>query len=218
MRITAVTSMGNAGIVSIEREADFSDAAHRKGILILGGYLRGAYGLDKPLILSASLCMEQSYDGVAGDSASAAEVYALLSSLADLPLDQGIAVTGSVNQQGQLQPVGGINEKIEVFFEVCRRQGLTGAQGVLIPPQNLDDLMLKQDVVDAVADGKFRIYPVASIDEGLPALTGVDPGTVNRLVDAQLRRYTEQWYAFQHQRAPANGLPASQYGSDSGTS
>lgn len=218
MRITAVTSMGNAGIVSIEREADFSDAAHRKGILILSGYLRGAYGQDKPLILSASLCMEQSYDGVAGDSASAAEVYALLSSLADLPLDQGIAVTGSVNQQGQLQPVGGINEKIEVFFEVCRRQGLTGGQGVLIPPQNLDDLMLQQEVVDAVADGKFHIYPVASIDEGLLALTGVDPGTVNRLVDAQLRRYTEQWYAFQHQRAPANGLPASQYGSDSGTS
>lgn len=218
MRITAVTSMGNAGIVSIEREADFSDAAHRKGILILSGYLRGAYGQDKPLILSASLCMEQSYDGVAGDSASAAEVFALLSSLADLPLDQGIAVTGSVNQQGQLQPVGGINEKIEVFFEVCRRQGLTGAQGVLLPPQNLDDLMLKQDVVDAVADGKFHIYPVASINEGLPALTGVDPGAVNRLVDAQLRRYAEQWYAFQHQRASANGLPASQCGNDSGTS
>ena len=218
MRITAVTSMGNAGIVSIEREADFSDAAHRKGILILSGYLRRAYGQDKPLILSASLCMEQSYDGVAGDSASAAEVYALLSSLADLPLDQGIAVTGSVNQQGQLQPVGGINEKIEVFFEVCRRQGLTGAQGVLIPPQNLDDLMLKQEVVDAVADGKFHIYPVANINEGLPALTGVDAGTANRLVDAQLRRYAEQWYAFQHHRAPANGLPASQYGSDSGTS
>ena len=218
MRITAVTSMGNAGIVSIEREADLSDAAHRKGILILSGYLRGAFGQDKPLILSASLCMEQSYDGVAGDSASAAEVFALLSSLADLPLDQGIAVTGSVNQQGQLQPVGGINEKIEVFFEVCRRQGLTGGQGVLIPPQNLDDLMLEQDVVDAVADGKFHIYPVASIDEGLPALTGVDPGTANRLVDAQLRRYAEQWYAFQHRRAPANVLPASQYGSDSGTS
>ena len=217
MRITAVTSMGNAGIVSIEREADFSDAAHRKGILILSGYLRGTYGRDKPLILSASLCMEQSYDGVAGDSASAAEVFALLSSLADLPLDQGIAVTGSVNQQGQLQPVGGINEKIEVFFDVCRRQGLSGTQGVLIPPQNLGDLMLKQEVVDAVAAGKFHVYPVATIDAGLPALTGVDAGTANRLADAQLRRYAEQWYAFQRHRAPANGLPASPYGGDPDT-
>ena len=218
MRITAVTSMGNAGIVSIEREADFSDAAHRKGFLILSGYLRRTYGHDKPLILSASLCMEQSYDGVAGDSASAAEVFALLSSLADLPLDQGVAVTGSVNQQGQLQPVGGINEKIEVFFDVCRRQGLTGTQGVLLPPQNLDDLMLKQEVVDAVSAGKFHIYPVATIDEGLPVLTGVDPGAANRLVDAQLRRYAEQWYAFQHHRAPANGLPPSSHGGDSGSS
>ena len=218
IRITAVTSMGNAGIVSIEREADFSDAAHRKGILILSGYLRRAYGQDKPLILSASLCMEQSYDGVAGDSASAAEVFALLSSLADLSLDQGIAVTGSVNQQGQLQPVGGINEKIEVFFDVCRRQGLTGTQGVLVPPQNLDDLMLKQDVVDAVSAGKFHIYPVATIDDGLPVLTGVEPGAANSLVDAQLRRYAEEWYAFQHHRAPANGLPPSARGSDSGLS
>jgi ATP-dependent Lon protease len=214
MRITAVTSMGNAGIVSIEREADFSDAAHRKGILILSGYLRRTYGQDKPLILSASLCMEQSYDGVAGDSASAAEVFALLSSLADLSLDQGIAVTGSVNQQGQLQPVGGINEKIEVFFDVCRRQGLSGSQGVLLPPQNLDDLMLKQDVVDAVSAGKFHIYPVATIDDGLPVLTGVDPGTANSLVDAQLRRYAEQWYAFQHHRAPAIGLPPSPHGNN----
>ena len=214
IRITAVTSMGNAGIVSIEREADFSDAAHRKGILILSGYLRRTYGQDKPLILSASLCMEQSYDGVAGDSASAAEVFALLSSLAHLSLDQGIAVTGSVNQQGQLQPVGGINEKIEVFFDVCRRQGLSGSQGVLLPPQNLDDLMLKQDVVDAVSAGKFHIYPVATIDDGLPVLTGVDPGTANSLVDAQLRRYAEQWYAFQHHRAPAIGLPPQPHGNN----
>lgn len=218
IRITAVTSMGNAGIISIEREADFSDAAHRKGILILSGYLRRTYGQDKPLILSASLCMEQSYDGVAGDSASAAEVYALLSSLADLSIDQGIAVTGSVNQQGQIQPVGGINEKIEVFFDVCRRQGLTGTQGVLLPPQNLDDLMLKQEVVDAVSAGKFHIYPVATIDDGLPVLTGVDPATVNNLVDAQLRRHAEQWYAFQQHRAPANGLPPSPHGNDSGHS
>ena len=123
-----------------------------------------------------------------------------------------------MNQQGQLQPVGAINEKIEVFFDVCRRQGLTGTQGVLIPPQNLGDLMLKQEVVDAVAAGKFHVYPVATIDAGLPALTGVDAATANRLVDAQLRRYAEQWYAFQHHRAPANGLPASPRGSDPDTS
>ena len=206
MRITAVTSMGDAGIVNIEREVELSDAAHHKGILILSGYLRRTYGQDKPLILSASLCIEQSYDGVAGDSASAAEVYALLSGLADLPVDQGIAVTGSVNQQGQLQPIGGINEKIEVFFDVCRRQGLTGTQGVLLPPQNVDDLMLKQDVVDAVSAGQFHLYPIPTIDDGLSILTSVDSATVNSRVDAQLRRYAEQWYAFQHRRAPANGV------------
>ena len=212
MRITAVTSMGDAGIVNIEREVDLSDAAHHKGILILSGYLRRTYGQDKPLILSASLCIEQSYDGVAGDSASAAEVYALLSGLAGLPVDQGIAVTGSVNQQGQLQPIGGINEKIEVFFDVCQRQGLTGAQGVLLPPQNVDDLMLKQDVVDAVAAGQFHLYPIAAIDDGLPILTGVAAGAVKRRVDAQLRRYAEQWYAFQHRRAAANGVPQTPHG------
>ncbi len=206
MRITAVTSMGDAGIINIEREVELSDAAHHKGILILSGYLRRTYGQDKPLILSASLCIEQSYDGVAGDSASAAEVYALLSGLANLPIDQGIAVTGSVNQQGQLQPIGGINEKIEVFFDVCRRQGLTGTQGVLLPPQNVDDLMLKQDVVDTVAAGQFHLYPIPTIDDGLPILSGVDAGTVNRRVDAQLRCYAEQWYAFQHRRSSANGV------------
>ena len=216
MRITAVTSMGDAGIVNIEREVELSDAAHHKGILILSGYLRRTYGQDKPLILSASLCIEQSYDGVAGDSASAAEVYALLSGLAGLPVDQGIAVTGSVNQQGQLQPIGGINEKVEVFFDVCRRQGLTGTQGVLLPPQNVDDLMLKQDVVDAVAAGQFHLYPIATIDDGLPVLTGVDAGTVNHRVDAQLRRYAEQWYAFQHRRVAANGAPQTPHDGQSG--
>ena len=216
MRITAVTSMGDAGIVNIEREVELSDAAHHKGILILSGYLRRTYGQDKPLILSASLCIEQSYDGVAGDSASAAEVYALLSGLANLPVDQGIAVTGSVNQQGQLQPVGGINEKIEVFFDVCRRQGLTGSQGVLLPPQNVDDLMLKQEVVDAVSAGQFHLYPISIIDDGLPILTGIDAGAVNSRVDAQLRRYAEQWYAFQHRRAPTNGVSQTPLGGDSG--
>ena len=214
MRITAETSMGDAGVVNIEREVHLSDATHNKGVLILNGYLRHAYAQEKPLVLSASLCIEQSYEGIAGDSASAAEVYALLSSLADLPLDQGIAVTGSVNQKGELQPISAINEKIEGFFDVCRLQGLTGKQGVLLPPQNIDDLMLRQDVVDAVAAGQFHLYAVASINDGLPLLTGVvagqrqpgqgyAPDSVNGRVDVQLRRFAEQWYALQ--RGPVRG-------------
>ncbi len=209
MRITAETSMGDAGVVNIEREVNLSDPTHNKGVLILSGYLRHAYAQEKPLVLSASLCIEQSYEGIAGDSASAAEMYALLSSLAHLPVDQGIAVTGSVNQKGALQPISGINEKIEGFFDVCRLQGLTGRQGVILPPQNIDDLMLRQDVVEAITAGQFHLYPVASIDAGLPILTGVPagayqpgqgypPDTVNGRVDAQLRRFAEGWYALQH--------------------
>jgi ATP-dependent Lon protease len=220
MRITAATSMGDAGVVNIEREVNLSDATHNKGVLILSGYLRHAYAQDKPLVLSASLCIEQSYEGIAGDSASAAEMYALLSSLAELPVDQGIAVTGSVNQKGELQPISGINEKIEGFFDVCRLQGLTGRQGVILPPQNIDDLMLRQDIVEAVAAGQFHLYPVTSIDDGLPILTGVPAGTrrpgqgyapdsVNGRVDVQLRRFAEQWYELQHGGAQRNGAALS---------
>jgi predicted ATP-dependent protease len=208
MRITAEASMGDAGVVNIEREVQLSDATHNKGVLILSGYLRHAYAQDKPLVLSASLCIEQSYEGIAGDSASAAEMYALLSSLAGLPVDQGIAVTGSVNQKGVLQPISSINEKIEGFFDVCQLQGLTGRQGVILPPQNIDDLMLRQDVVEAVASGQFHLYAVATIDAGLPILLGVPAGeyqpgqgypadSVNGRVDAQLRRFAEGWYALQ---------------------
>ncbi len=212
VRITASATMGDAGVVNIEREVDLSDATHHKGVLILSGYLRNTYAYDKPLVLSASLCVEQSYDGIAGDSASAAECYALLSSLAGLPVDQGIAVTGSVNQKGELQAVSGINEKIEGFFDVCRRQGLTGHQGVVIPASNVADLMLREDVIEAVAADNFRVYAIHTLDEGWPILTGLAAGVwqpeigypselANGRVDAQLRRFAEQWYALQ------NGTP-----------
>ena len=197
-RITAKVAMGKAGIINIEREAELSGPTHNKGVFILAGYLRGKYAQDKPLAMSASICFEQSYGGVDGDSASSTEVYALLSSLARTPLRQDIAVTGSVNQKGEIQPIGGVNEKIEGFFDVCKAKGLTGKQGVMIPHQNVDDLMLRKDIVKTVEEGKFRIYPVESIDEGIEILTGVEAGergkdgsfkggTVNFLVDKQLK-------------------------------
>jgi ATP-dependent Lon protease len=197
-RITAEVAMGKAGIINIEREAELSGPTHNKGVFILAGYLRGKYAQDKPLAMSASICFEQSYGGVDGDSASSTEVYALLSSLAGIPLRQDIAVTGSVNQKGEIQPIGGVNEKIEGFFDVCKAKGVTGRQGVMIPHQNVDDLMLRKDVVKTVEDGKFRIYPVKSIDQGIEILTGVKAGergedgsfkegTVNFLVDEQLK-------------------------------
>lgn len=152
-----------------------------------------------------------------GDSASAAEVYALLSSLAACPIDQGIAVTGSVNQRGDIQPVSGINEKIEGFFDICRQQGLTGTQGVLLPAQNVDDLMLRQEVCTAITNGQFHLYPLASIEDGLPLLTGVpagkrqapegyEPDTINGRVDAQLRYFTEQWFALHNGRPLTSSL------------
>ncbi len=197
-RITVKTSMGKAGIINIEREAEMSGPIHNKGVYILAGYLRGKYAQDKPITMSASLCFEQSYSGVDGDSASSTEVYAILSSLSGLPLRQDIAVTGSVNQKGEIQPIGGVNEKIEGFFDVCKAKGLTGKQGVIIPYQNVDDLMLRKDVVEAVKEGKFHIYPIKTIDEGIEILTGVEAGewledggfkegTVNYLVDKRLR-------------------------------
>jgi predicted ATP-dependent protease len=209
IRITAETSMGNAGVVNIEREVELGDATHNKGVLILSGYLRRTFAQDKPLALSASLCVEQSYEGIIGDSASAAEIYALLSSLAGLPVEQGIAVTGSVNQKGELQPISGINEKIEGFFDVCRLQGLSGHQGVILPPQNIDDLMLRDDVVEAVKAGQFRLYAVPHINDGLPILTGVQggaeqpdggypPDTVNGRVNAKLGYFVEQWSVLRH--------------------
>jgi len=206
-RITAKTSMGKAGIINIEREAELSGRTHNKGVLILGGYLRGKYAQDKPLTLTASLAFEQSYGGVDGDSASSTEVYAILSSLSGLPLRQDLAVTGSVNQNGEIQPIGGVNQKIEGFFGVCQNRGLTGKQGVMIPHQNVGDLMLHKDVVEAVAAGKFHIYPVRNIDQGVEILTGVPAGekskggaypagTVNYLVDQRLQDLAKRMKEF----------------------
>jgi predicted ATP-dependent protease len=175
-RITCVTSVGRAGVVNIERESKMSGRIHNKGVLILTGYLARRFGQDKPLSLSASLCFEQSYGQIEGDSASCTELYTLLSSLADLPLRQDIAVTGSVNQRGQVQPIGGVNEKIEGFFEVCKAKGLTGTQGVLIPARNLHNLGLDAEVVQAVRDGQFHIYAVHTVEEGIELLTGVPAG------------------------------------------
>jgi len=197
-RITVKTSLGKAGIINIEREVEMSGPIHNKGVYILSGYLRDRYAQDKPITMSASICFEQSYSGVEGDSASSTELYGLLSSLSGLPLRQDIAVTGSVNQKGEVQPIGGVNEKIEGFFEVCKAKGLTGKQGVMIPHLNIDDLMLRKDVVQAVQEGKFHVYPVKTIDQGIAILTGVEAGerledgrfkegTVNGLVDRKLQ-------------------------------
>ncbi len=197
-RITVKTSLGKAGIINIEREAEMSGPIHNKGVYILSGYLRDRYAQDKPITMSASICFEQSYSGVEGDSASSTELYGLLSSLSGLPLRQDIAVTGSVNQKGEIQPIGGVNEKIEGFFDVCKAKGLTGKQGVMIPHLNVEDLMLRKDVVQAVKEGKFHIYPVRTIDQGIEILTGVEAGdrledgrfkegTVNYLVDKKLQ-------------------------------
>ena len=206
-RITAETAIGRAGIINIEREAEMSGPTHNKGVLILSGYLRGKYAQDKPLAMSASICFEQSYSGVDGDSASSTEIYALLSSLSGLPIRQDIAVTGSVNQKGEIQPIGGVNEKIEGYYEVCKAKGLTGTQGVMIPRLNMDDLMLRKNVVEAVSKGKFHIYPVDTIDQGIELLTGVESGeqrsdgtypqvTVNALVDKELRELAEKLKEF----------------------
>lgn len=192
-RVTASAAMGQAGIINIERESHLSGSIHDKGVLILSGYLRNCYGQDKPLALSASLCFEQSYSGVEGDSASSAELYALLSRLSNIPLRQDIAVTGSVNQWGEVQAIGGVNEKIEGFFDACRVLGLTGRQGVMVPAANIRNLILRADLVRAVAEGKFHLFAVRTIDEGLEILTGVragkvgEEGTVNEAVSSRLK-------------------------------
>ncbi len=206
-RITASTSMGREGIINIEREADMSGNIHNKGVLVLSGYMRKKYAQDKPLSVSASIAFEQSYSGVEGDSASSTEIYALLSSLSGVPIRQYIAVTGSVNQNGEVQTIGGVNQKIEGFFHCCLATKLTGKQGVMIPESNVKDLMLRKDVLQAVKEGKFHIYAVKTIDQGIEILTGkkagtrradgtYPKGTINALVDAKLKELAEGLKAF----------------------
>src|SRR3984893_15042549 len=209
VRITATAALGKSGLINIEREANLSGRFHDKGVHIIAGYLRRQFAQDKPLSLAASICFEQSYSGVDGDSASSTEVYALLSALSGLPLRQDIAVTGSMNQQGDIQAIGGVNEKIEGFFDVCRvKSGLTGRQGVMIPSENVEDLMLRDDVIDAVAAGKFHILPVTSLEEGIEILTGVkagrrdakgafEPDTVYANVDRRLHEMATTLKAFE---------------------
>ena len=182
----------------MKEKLKWADPIHTKGVLILSGYLNDKYARDKLLSLSARLVFEQSYGGVEGDSASSTELYSILSALSGLPIKQNIAVTGSVNQKGEVQAIGGVNEKIEGFFEICKLKGFTGQQGVMIPESNVQNLMLKEEVVEAVKAGKFSIYSVKTIDEGIEVLTGAkagqrradgtfEEGTVNYLVDKQLR-------------------------------
>jgi predicted ATP-dependent protease len=206
-RITVQTHMGRAGLVSIEREVELAGPLHNRGVLTLAGYLGGIYAQHHPLSLSASITFEQNYRGVEGDSASSAELYALLSSLARLPITQGIAVTGSVNQWGQVQPIGCVTEKIEGFYDLCASLGLTGEQGVLIPAANRADVTLRDDVIEAVSAGQYHIWAVETIDQGLELLTGVSAGekqadgtypqdTVHRRVQDRLYQLAHELEAF----------------------
>ncbi|MCI8655553.1 MAG: AAA family ATPase [Clostridia bacterium] len=201
-KITVNTYTGRNGIINIEREVELSGSTHSKGVLILAGYLGQLFAQDIPLCLTASICFEQLYNGVDGDSASSTELYGLLSSLSEIPINQSIAVTGSVNQKGQIQPIGGVNEKIEGFFQICKMRGLSGSHGVMIPVQNVDNLQLSDDVIDAVKNGLFHIYAISTIDEGIEVLTGVPAGkkdkngkfpsgTVNYLAYEKLKKYAE---------------------------
>lgn len=201
-KITANTYVGKTGIVNIEREVEMSGTTHSKGVMILSAYIGEKFAQDKPLSLSASLCFEQLYNGVDGDSASSTELYAILSSLSELPIKQNLAVTGSVNQKGEIQPIGGLTDKIEGFFNICKLRGLTGEQGIIMPYQNIKNLNLNDEVIKAVKDGMFHIYAIKTIDEGIELLTGVPAGrknknnvypagTVNYLVNEKLKKYAE---------------------------
>jgi predicted ATP-dependent protease len=206
-RVTASIGLGRDGIVDIEREAKMGGPIHTKGVLILSGYLNEKFAKDNPLSLSARLVFEQNYGGVDGDSASSTELYAILSAISGVPVKQNIAVTGSVNQKGEVQAIGGVNEKIEGFFEICKIKGLNGKQGVMIPESNAQNLMLKEEIVEAVKAGKFHIYTAKTIDEGIEVLTGIKAGerqndgifqkdSINFLVDKKLKQMAEKLKEF----------------------
>jgi predicted ATP-dependent protease len=206
-RITARVRLGKDEVLDIEREVELGGPVHSKGVLILSGFLGARYAAQRPLSLSASLVFEQSYGGVEGDSASSAELYALLSAISGLPIRQSLAVTGSVNQHGQVQAIGGVNDKIEGFFDVCEARGLNGDHGVLIPASNVKHLMLRADVTDAVAAGLFHVYPVETVDRGIELLTGMPAGerdehgeypegSVNGLVERRLAEMADQQLRF----------------------
>jgi predicted ATP-dependent protease len=208
-------------MVNIEREVKLSGPIHDKGVMILTGYLGGTFAADRPMSLSASICFEQSYDGIEGDSASSTELYALLSALSGVPIKQGIAVTGSVNQRGMIQPIGGVNFKIEGFFAVCKSQGLTGHQGVMIPRTNERNLMLNDEVMEAVAAGQFHVWSVETIEQGIEILTGMKAGerskhgsfpkkTIFHLVDKRLSEMAErmQEQEGRHARKPRKATSA----------
>jgi len=206
-RISARVRMGAGKVIDIEREVELGGPLHSKGVLILSGFLAARYAPDVPMSLAATLVFEQSYGGVEGDSASAAELFSLLSALADAPLRQDIAVTGSIDQNGRIQAIGGVNEKIEGFFDICSARGLTGSQGVMIPAANAKHLMLREDVVEACRAGKFAVYPIATADQGIALLTGLNAGergddgafpadSVNGRVEARLLAFAEARRAY----------------------
>ena len=188
-KITASTYKGRNGVINIEREIKQSGSIHDKGVLILSGYLGSRYGKDKPLSITTSITFEQNYSGVDGDSASSTELYAIISSISEIPIKQNIAVTGSISQKGEIQPIGGINEKIEGFFDVCKSKGLTGDQGVMMPIQNIKNLLLKDEVVEAVEGGLFNIYAISNVEEGLEILTGKNIYEIDKLVNENLEKY-----------------------------
>jgi predicted ATP-dependent protease len=190
-RVTATATAGGGDLVNIDRESELSGPIHDKGFLILAGFLHDRYARDLPLSLEASIVFEQSYSQVEGDSAAAAELLALLSALAELPLRQDLAVTSSVNQHGRIQPVGGATAKVEGFFEVCKQAGLTGAQGVLVPNANVRHLMLKPAVVEAVRAGQFHVFAIGTVDDALELLTGVPAATVHKRIEDRLAGMAE---------------------------
>lgn len=215
-RITVRLRMGTGKVIDIEREVELGGPLHSKGVLILSSYLASRYATDSPLSLAASIVFEQSYGGVDGDSASSTELYALLSALAEVPIKQSLAVTGAVNQHGEIQAIGGANEKIEGFFDICKSRGLTGEQGALIPQSNVQNLMLRHDVLEAVRSGLFRVYAISTIDEGIEILTGIPAGTrdesgafsadsINGKTEARLAKLAEQRRAFSRKDMPDDG-------------